>query len=175
MAWSDGVDRATGYIVTAADWNTKLGATGSLMYLKTQEMFFPATMFFDSSGPAYGVAYEKWCADTNDYAFIPFWVPEQFVSLTYAVVICQAIDTNASNSIIITSNYATAGQAFTTHSSTNTANYNTTATQIFEINVAGILGSLAADDSGYITIKNNEGDTGEFYVTGMKLGYLVGT
>jgi len=32
--WTDGVDRAAGYIVPAAVWNSQLGATGSLMYLK---------------------------------------------------------------------------------------------------------------------------------------------
>lgn len=35
MAWNDGVDRATGYLVTASNWNDLLGATGSLMFLKT--------------------------------------------------------------------------------------------------------------------------------------------
>lgn len=34
MAWNDGVDRATGYLVTSANWNDLLGANGSLMFVK---------------------------------------------------------------------------------------------------------------------------------------------
>jgi hypothetical protein len=34
MAWSDGIDRAANYIVTAVNWNALLGAAGSLMQLK---------------------------------------------------------------------------------------------------------------------------------------------
>lgn len=35
MAWNDGVTRATGDLILAADWNAYLGATGSLMQLKS--------------------------------------------------------------------------------------------------------------------------------------------
>lgn len=35
MAWSDGTDRNTGDLVTAAQWNALLGASGSLMTLKS--------------------------------------------------------------------------------------------------------------------------------------------
>lgn len=35
MAWNDGVDRATNYIVTATNWNDLIGASGSLMQLKS--------------------------------------------------------------------------------------------------------------------------------------------
>lgn len=35
MAWNDGVDRATGYIVSSTNWNDLLGAAGSLMQLKS--------------------------------------------------------------------------------------------------------------------------------------------
>lgn len=34
MAWTDGVDRATGYLVTASDWNAQLGASGNVMIVK---------------------------------------------------------------------------------------------------------------------------------------------
>ena len=34
MAWNDGVDRATNYIITATNWNDLIGASGSLMQLK---------------------------------------------------------------------------------------------------------------------------------------------
>lgn len=30
MAWTSGVDRATGYLVTSSDWNALLGSAGSL-------------------------------------------------------------------------------------------------------------------------------------------------
>lgn len=35
MAWNDGIDRATNYIITAINWNDLLGAAGSLMQLKS--------------------------------------------------------------------------------------------------------------------------------------------
>lgn len=35
MAWTDGLDRATGFIVSAVNWNELLGAAGSLMQLKS--------------------------------------------------------------------------------------------------------------------------------------------
>lgn len=34
MAWTDGLDRATNYIISAVNWNDLLGAAGSLMQLK---------------------------------------------------------------------------------------------------------------------------------------------
>lgn len=36
MAWNDGVNVATGDLITASAWNNYLGLTGSLMYLKTE-------------------------------------------------------------------------------------------------------------------------------------------
>lgn len=36
MAWTAGVTRTTGDLITAAQWNSFLGASGSLDYLKTQ-------------------------------------------------------------------------------------------------------------------------------------------
>ena len=36
MAWTAGVTRTTGDLVTAANWNAYLGASGSLDYLKTE-------------------------------------------------------------------------------------------------------------------------------------------
>lgn len=36
MAWNDGEDVSTGQIITAARWNNYMGASGSLMYLKTE-------------------------------------------------------------------------------------------------------------------------------------------
>jgi hypothetical protein len=35
MAWTDGIDRATNYIISAINWNDLLGAAGSLMQLKS--------------------------------------------------------------------------------------------------------------------------------------------
>lgn len=35
MAWTDGIDRAVNFIVTATIWNSLFGATGSLMQLKS--------------------------------------------------------------------------------------------------------------------------------------------
>lgn len=37
MAWIDGVDRATGFLVSAVNWNELLGANGSLMDLKLHQ------------------------------------------------------------------------------------------------------------------------------------------
>jgi len=36
MGWNAGVTRTTGDLITAADWNKYLGASGSLDYLKTE-------------------------------------------------------------------------------------------------------------------------------------------
>jgi hypothetical protein len=35
LSWTDGVDRATGYVVSSANWNEQLGATGNMMGLKS--------------------------------------------------------------------------------------------------------------------------------------------
>jgi len=37
MGWNAGVTRTTGDLITAADWNKYLGASGSLEYLKTEQ------------------------------------------------------------------------------------------------------------------------------------------
>lgn len=36
MAWTAGVTRTTGDLISAADWNSYLGAAGSLDYLKAE-------------------------------------------------------------------------------------------------------------------------------------------
>ena len=49
MAWTDGVDRATGYLVSSTDWNNLLGANGSLMVVKPY-VFRQTTNFTTGSG-----------------------------------------------------------------------------------------------------------------------------
>lgn len=58
MAWTAGVTRTTGDLITAAQWNSYLGAAGSLDYLKGEADKLP-TVSFSAPSRAIGTVYQN--------------------------------------------------------------------------------------------------------------------
>ena len=176
MAWNDGVDVTTGDLITAAQWNSYLGITGSLMYLKTREIWTPCTGWFDDSLASYNPPWD-WggkCTDVDDYAYVDFKAPFDFASIDTAFLRCHAAVTQANANIDIRARYSAAGEAFDTHDeSDNATTYAITNTQQFDIDVSGILTALAAGDSGILSAQTKDGEN--FYVRGFYLKYVGGT
>lgn len=177
MAWTDGTDRATGYVVTAAVWNALLGATGSLMYLKTKCFSVPVTALNDSGSdvPIFTniIVPNAYCG-TGDFAQMGFYCPDDYASLVESKVMCCAVETNASLDLDIYTINAATGEVYDTHSdSDTTTTYNVTFTENFEVDISDELSTMAAGD--WVGVKILNSDTTSFMVFGLFIRYLVGT
>ena len=103
-------------------------------------------------------------------AFIEFKCPHDFTSITSAEVIIIPAANDATADIDVTSDYGADGEAYNTHSGSDTAStYNLTANQIFGVDVSGILSSLSANDFVGIKFINNEINVAN--VIGFRLRY----
>ncbi len=108
---------------------------------------------------------------SNANSFHSFSIPADFTSITSAVIVGISLITNATSELDIWSDYGAHNQAYNTHSESDTAStYALNADQIEEIDISGILSSLAAGD--YVGIKIRDIDPGNiFYVLGIKFKY----
>lgn len=96
--------------------------------------------------------------------------PHDFTTLVSAEVIIIPAANDATANIDVASDYAADGEAYNTHSESDTAStYNLTANQIFGVDVSGILTSLAAGDFIGIKFTNNEVNVAN--VLGFRLRY----
>lgn len=88
----------------------------------------------------------------SDYATMVFHVPHDFVTITDAYIVVIPRMTNAAARWDIYSDYAAVGEAYNNHSEADgLTSYNVTDDQIFEVDISGILTSLAAGD--YVGIR----------------------
>jgi len=109
--------------------------------------------------------------DSGD-AFMDFFVPADFSSITAAVVAIIPATTSGTANIDIASDYAASGQASGTHSESDTAStYNVVSGQIFEIDISGILTSLAAGDYVGIRVTDNTGGGNNARTLGLRFKY----
>jgi len=175
MSWTDGVDRAAGYIVPASIWNGLLGATGSLMYLKTKYMWYPASCAFYNGAYTFLSAEGGLTNAANDYVICYFRIPDDFVSLSEAKLAVIAGTTDAAEDWNIYAQYAKTGETLTTHTANNTATtYNGTADKYLDVDVSGILTSLSAGDTGWVKIL--VGTAADIFACkGLYIEYLSGT
>ena len=131
--------------ISAAELN-KLGTQYALA--STKEIFIPTTYGVDMGAPGFVPgALINAVADT---AFIEFYVPLDFTSITSAVVV-RVAQATATHRLNYASYYGSAGQAYSTHNET-LADQDTaeTANVIYEQDISGILTSLVAGD--YVSI-----------------------
>ena len=106
---------------------------------------------------------------TNATGLASFKIPGDFSSITNAEIIVIPSTTNGTINWDILSDYAASGEAYTTHSESDTAStYNVTSSQIFSIDISGILASLAADDYVGIMLKTV---TAGCFVIGIRFKY----
>ena len=139
----------------------------------TKEFFVPAT-FADSGGSAAVIGDVPGISltDDNHAAYMSFHIPADFSSIISAVVVIISSTTGSETDWDTFSDYAATGQAYNTHSESNTATvYDTTTNQWFEIDVSGILSSLAAGDHGGIQVKIGLLDPADGLVVGLKFKY----
>ena len=88
----------------------------------------------------------------NYSAYMSFYTPDDFHSITEAKVVVIPRNTYAGADWDIWSHYGAAGESYLTHfANDTTTTYNVTSNQIFEVDISGILTSLAAGD--YVGIK----------------------
>lgn len=113
-----------------------------------KEFFIPVTSC--SAGTlggkdAYGAAVLE---NFLDAAHINFRVPPDFSSLVSAAVVVLPVVTTGAANWDTWSNYAQTGEAYQAHNQSDIATtYNVTSGYLFEVNVAGLLTSLAANDN----------------------------
>ena len=87
------------------------------------------------------------CTALFNTAYISFKVPDDLHTITEAKVVVIPRVTQAAADWDIYSYYAAAGEAYNTHTESDTAStYNVTDEQMFEVDISGILTSLAAGD-----------------------------
>lgn len=113
----------------------------------TKEFYVPCTYEYDGALIYYGCYPIASLGTSINYALTSFRVPHDFNSIIVASIVVIPKSTEASANWDIYSNYAQTGEDYQTHSESNTVStYNVTNNQIFEVNIAGILTSLAAND-----------------------------
>jgi len=102
-------------------------------------------------------------------------IPADFGSISSAVVVViPDANTNTSWDVDIVVHYATADEAYTTHSDSDTSttyDWSTDDNKIKEIDISGLLGSLAAGDYLGVEVDNNESDI--LRCLGVKIEYTV--
>ena len=129
----------------------------------TKEFFVPVQYsvngyaFFkgDTTGPA-----GAYSVGNADEVGINFFVPHDFSSITDAVICGIAEDTKDPAAFDIYSHYAANGEDKDTNSETSapTAGIALTDEQAFELDISGILSSLAANDNVWIVLDNRAAD-----------------
>ena len=154
----------------AAATESKRITTANLLAANTptKQFFVPIT---HSTGSiiAYGKFPVALLNASGEDAYIAFGVPHDFSSITNSEVICIGAATSATAGIDVASYYAADGEAYNTHSESDTAStYSITTDQIDSLDISGILSSLAAGD--YVGIEVTYGDTA-IYVLGVRFRY----
>ena len=157
------------YIVTAVDLNMNSKKIFNLLDPTADQ--HAATKFYVDRHPKtlwvpvtwgalmthYGYYPVARLADLLDEAGTSFHVPDDFHSITKAVLVVIPRATQAAADWDIHSHYAAAGEAYNTHFGHDLSTaYNVTDGQIFEVDISTILTSLAAGD--YVGVDIELGD-----------------
>jgi len=159
---------AAGLTIDKSATNTDLSAvTGSITIdgsaiggggSPTQELFVPA--FPGYATQTYLDKYAVCRANAAGmFCQMVFIVPHDYSSITDAVMLVIPRATQSTANWDIMTSYAANGEAHTTHVTENSSStYNVTNLQLFEIDISGILGSIAAGD--YVGIRYSQGTAG---------------
>lgn len=162
-----------------AETDTKLtkqvqaGAWVSIIAALTKELFTPVLLGTYGSGSVTVVGdFVTVLLSTNHYAICHFFAPHDFTSIIEAVILVIPDDTKANANWDIYSDYCANGEAFNIHSESDTASiYDITQNEIFEVDISGILSSLAAGDYVAVRLTNTGGTASTAQVIGVKFRY----
>jgi len=143
----------------------------------TREFFAPVNETDGASGITHHNAYVT--ANIRDGAdvHITFVTPDDFSSITEAVVVgiptISAGTPSSTMDIDIATVYATNGESYTTHTESDTSStydFSASEDEITEIDISGLLSSLAAGDYVGVEVENNDADT-FFNIMGVRIKY----
>lgn len=145
-------------------------AADVLAIAATREIFIPCT--YGSNGiTSIGDEFNGADCTNGNFGNVNFYVPHDWASITEAVAVLIPKDTEAAADIDIFSDYAADGEAYNTHQESDAAStYNITTSQIFELDISGILSAIAADDYVGIRVLASDADS-EFYLIGVRFKY----
>ena len=108
--------------------------------------------------------------DAGELAFMAFFVPTDFTSITDAVIVLRPIGSAGAAGYDINSDFGAVGESTTANSgSDTTTTYNVTAGIIFELDISGILTGLAAGD--YVGIKFTGDGASDPRIMGIRFKY----
>lgn len=138
----------------------------------TKEFYVPATSPVDGAAMSeHGDFPVIACNALNECALISFDIPHDFNSLITAVLTTLAPGTQAGSNWDISSDYCADGEAFATHSESDTATtYDAVITERLDIDISGILSAIAAGDAVGIRLKSaTEGH--DVNIVGVRIRY----
>jgi len=168
MGWTAPTTRSTGDLITASIWNVDL--KDNLIFLKTKELWSPVT--FGTNGIT---ADGRWPVASlnaaNDAARMSFAVPDDFLTLTEAIILVKPQVTDAAANWNIISDYGAPGEDYQNHTETDAATtYNVTLDQLFEVDASGILTGIAVGDYvGIVLVLDDAAD--DVSVIGFRMKY----
>jgi hypothetical protein len=142
----------------------------------TKEFFAPVTSWYDNSTTQHEPLEAK-----DDYPTAPleqydigriwFHVPNDFTSITDAVLVVITDHSDTSWNADIYTSYAAHNEDKDTHSASDTSStYNVNSDQIEEFDISGLLSSLAAGDYVAVKVENRE-STYTLHVLGVRFRY----
>jgi hypothetical protein len=139
----------------------------------TKEFYVPCTTVSDVGILSYyGSHPVAQLTIATDSAFISFRIPHDYNSIVVASIVVIPKFTTAGANWDIYSNYAQVGESYQAHNESDAATtYNVTNNQIFEVNIAGILTSLTANDIVGIKITQSN-SSHDVNVLGVRFKYL---
>jgi hypothetical protein len=126
----------------------KLFKTAAVQDNATKEFFVPCTGISGGGSMAYYGYYPVGrLAAISECAYTGFRIPHDYNSIVSASIVVIPRATQGAANWNLGSKYAQTGEGYQTHSENDTAStYNVTNDQVFEVNIANILTSLAAND-----------------------------
>jgi len=138
----------------------------------TREFFVPTIDSNGTFGTGTGTPLAHYI-DSGEEALIVFAVPADFSSITEAVIVVIPGNNAVSSwDIDLETNYGADGEAYTTHNETDTSStydFSTADSKWKEIDISGLLSSLAANDYVHVEIENNQTD--DLAVLGVRFKY----
>ncbi len=173
MAWTQPTERQTGDVITAAIWNQEVKDNTQHLHDRIEEMWVPC--FRGSAAGSYGDFPTTYFnpAYGNEWVRLSFVVPDDFDAVEEVVVV-YVTGTTSTSEYDLYSDYGGAGEAYNMHSE---AALNqplpTTANELDEIDVSGVLSGLAAGD--YVGIRLQDTAAANPYslhVIGLRFRYL---
>ena len=171
---------AAGLLVDQSATNTDIAAVsgvvtidGSIPGAPTQEIFIPVTLASNGAAMIQTGAYGPGCqtdAD-NERCHVYFFVPADFSSVTSVVMVVIPDATKSDAWWKISTEYGAIGQAPDAHAGGDASTtYNVVHDVLFEVDLSGTLGSMAAGDYvGVMMLQNTADELGTFL--GVRLKY----